>query len=208
MWGRDTDIPVVVDFVHCNSNEKKLSDCAEIGTHLAANCIYGGGAAVQCREEQLRVKNVSAVTMPYYVMHTVVVSWELYKGGSLRPSSFKVECFNQQQRTELYVNNSKTLMMMNIGGLLSSTSYKCCVSAIYNYGHYVTEKRCTLIETALSESFTSPASNKFVSSDLNMRASIIGGVLGSIIVILLLLLAICGGALLYLLRSRGVIPKR
>ena len=45
--------------------------------------------------------------------------------------------------------------------------------------------------------------------DSNMSASIItGAVLGSIIVVLLLLLVVCGGALLYLLRSRGVISKR
>ena len=36
----------------------------------------------------------------------------------------------------------------------------------------------------------------------------VGGALGFIIVILVLLLVMCGGALLYLLRSRGVIPNR
>ena len=50
-------------------------------------------------------------------------------------------------------------------------------------------------------------SEEVVSSDLNMRASIVGGVLGSIIIILLLLLAMCGGALLFLLRSRSMTPK-
>ena len=49
-------------------------------------------------------------------------------------------------------------------------------------------------------------SEEIVSSDLNMRASIVGGVLGSIIIILLLLLAMCGGALLFLLRSRSTTP--
>lgn len=68
---------------------------------------------------------------------------------------------------------------------------------------------------ASAQTFTTPASvdsefDEFVSSDLNMKANVIGGVLGSIIVILLFLLAICGGALVYLLRSRtsGVVPKR
>ena len=40
-----------------------------------------------------------------------------------------------------------------------------------------------------------------------MRVDIIGGVLGSIIVVLLLLLAVCGGALLFMLRTRNTIPK-
>ena len=45
--------------------------------------------------------------------------------------------------------------------------------------------------------------------DSNMRASIItGAVLGSIIAVLLLLLVVCGGALLYLLRSRDMISIR
>ena len=54
---------------------------------------------------------------------------------------------------------------------------------------------------------TSIGSEKVVDIDLNMRASIIGGVLGSIIIILLLLLAMCGGVLLFLLRSRSMTPK-
>lgn len=68
----------------------------------------------------------------------------------------------------------------------------------------------TIPNTTPNSSVT-PVSIGLVSSDLsNMRASIniIGGVLGSIIVILLLLLAMCGGALVYLLQSRSVIPKR
>ena len=55
---------------------------------------------------------------------------------------------------------------------------------------------------------TSIGSEKVIGSDLNMRASIVGGVLGSIIIILLLLLAMCGGALLFLLRSRSMTPKK
>ena len=53
-----------------------------------------------------------------------------------------------------------------------------------------------------------PGSEKVIGSDLNMRANIVGGVLGSIIIILLLLLAMCGGALLFLLRSRSMNPKK
>ena len=146
---------------------------------------------------------------------TVLISGELYSNASHRPSSFRVECSNQQRSMELSVNNG-TLTQINIGDLLSSISFDCCVSAIY-YGNYETERRCTSTEMDLftipahdqtlnqplttptstqSNSSKVPASDIFVSSDLNIRASIIiGGVLGSIIVILLLLLAICGGVL-------------
>ena len=130
--------------------------------------------------------------------------------------------------------NNGTLLQINIGDLLSSTSFTCCVSANYYYGYYETEGRCNSTDSlsgftapapnfpvTLNESFIAPTSThvnlsmmpasveskNIVVSDINMQASIIGGVLGSIIIILLLLLEICGGVLLFLLRSRNVIPK-
>ena len=129
---------------------------------------------------------------------------------------------------ELSVNNG-TLTQINVGDLLSSTSFACCVSAIYYYGYYEAERRCASTDSDLfvtpapnqtsNQPFTmnstslisaSVGSEKVVSSDLNMKASIIGGVLGSIIAVLLLLLVICGGIMLCLLRSnfKGVITKR
>ena len=77
----------------------------------------------------------------------------------------------------------------------------------YAYGYYNGETQCTSIGTM--NVFTSAAPTEmFISSDSIMGANIVGGVLGSIIVVLVLLLAICGGALLYLLRARSVILKR
>ena len=135
---------------------------------------------------------------------------------------------------ELSGNNGTLLQILNIGDLLSSTSSTCCVSANYYYGYYETEGRCNSTDSlsdfttpapnlpvTLNESFTAPTSThvnssmmpasveskSIVVSDINMQASIIGGVVGSIIIILLLLLAICGGVLLFLLRSRNVIPE-
>ena len=147
-----------------------------------------------------------------------MISWELDNGAPHQPNSFKVECFSQQHTEfSLSVNNG-TVMQISLGGLMFSTSYKCCVSARY---YYDTERRCSSMDNLPPEAFTSPASaqtfttpasvdSEFVSSDFNMKTNVIGGVLGSIIVILLILLAICGGALLYILRSRtsGVVPKR
>ena len=81
--------------------------------------------------------------------------------------------------------------------------------------HYIPDSYIT--SATLNQPVTIPSSiqmisasigsEKVIGSDLNMRASIIGGVLGSIIIILLLLLAMCGGALLFLLRSRSTTPK-
>ena len=188
--------------VDCDSSKTTLLDCNYYGRY----CRYGGGASVRCRDEQLRVQNVSAATVNT-TTHTVMISWELNNGAPHQPNSFKVECFSQQHTEfSLSVNNG-TVMQISIGGLMFSTSYSCCVSARY---YYDTERRCSSMDSLPPEAVTSPASNKtfttpasadseFVSSDFNMKTNVIGGVLGSIIVILLILLAICGGALLYIL---------
>ena len=127
---------------------------------------------------------------------------------------------------------NETLTHASVGGDLSSVSFACCVSVVYYYGDYEAERKCTSTDSDMLplDLFNTPAPNqtsnqpvttpsstqmmptsigseKVISSDLNMRASIIGGVLGSIIIVLLLLLAICTGALLFLLQSRSMTPK-
>ena len=223
---------LVIGGVSCGSYEIELLNCSN--GYINHRCHSGGNVGVRCREEMLRVKNVSASTVySNYTKQSVMISWELYSNPSHRQnlSSFRVECFNNQHRMELFVNNG-TLLQLNIRDLFSSTSFACCVLAIY-YENYETERRCYTISSELlldlvtsptpnqtiNELFMTPTSTqmnpsmiptleKVVGSDsVNMRASIIGGVLGSIIIILLLLLAICGGVLLFLLRSRNVIPK-
>ena len=113
----------------------------------------------------------------------------------------------------LWVSN-ETLTRVSVGGVLSSISFVCCVSVIYGFGFYEAEGKCNSIDSdiPLPDSYitsapsstqtipaSDPCSEEIVGSDLNMRANIVGGVLGSIIIILLLLLAMCGGALLFLL---------
>ena len=223
----ETNKLVVVDGIRCTSNEQRLRDCANI--ELNVICDHGKCAFVRCREEWLRVKNVSSATVSvqeYNAMYTVLIFWELYCNASHSPTSFTVVCFNQQHKTELLTNNG-TLMQISVGGLLShhAAAYTCCVSPIYYNGHYSAERKCTLTDSEMlsSDSFMTLATSTeinsfvisastgmdvFVSNDLNMRVTIIGGVLGFTISILLLLLVICGGALLCLLRSRHMIPKR
>ncbi|MCG8620436.1 MAG: hypothetical protein MJE68_00360, partial [Proteobacteria bacterium] len=190
----------------------------------------GGDAGVRCRDKWLQVKNITAATIQALynniTRQSILLSWELYNNASYTPNSFSVECFDRQHHMELSVNNG-TLTQVNIGDLLS-TAFRCCVSAIYYRGHYEAEQRCTsttdsdmLLDlfptpapnrtvnqpaTTPSSTQMMPASEEIVGSDLNVRSNIIGGVLGSIIIILLLLLAMCGGALLFLLRSRST-PK-
>ena len=200
----------------CNSSEARLRDCDSF-EQKNSDC-GGGGAGVRCREEQLRVKNISAATISipeyYDTMNTVLISWELYSNASHKPSSFTIVCFNQQHRniSELSISyNNGTLTQISVGVLLPSTSYNCCVSPIYYYGEYTAERKCSLTNSEIlqADSFIIPTSTeleKFV--DISSHSNIIGGVLGSIMIILLLLLTACGGALLYMLRSKGVFLKR
>ena len=195
-------------------------------------CSNGGDAGVRCRDKWLQVKNITAATIQAsynnITRQSTLLSWKLYNNTSYTPSSFSVEYFNQQRHRELLVNNW-TLTQVNIGDIFSSTIFACCVSAIYYRGHYVTEQRCHILtdsdillqdlfitsvpNQAPNQPFTPPSSTQMmptsiglemvIGSDSNMRASIIiGGVLGSIVAIMLLILL--GGALLCLLRSKGV----
>ena len=202
---------IVIKDVNCDSTEQRLRDCAYSNYTMSdtRTCTRGGCAAgVKCRA----FTNVLNVDIPYNTMHSVVVTWEYYRHNDTLPhlTSFQIQCSSEQHYvyTELSVNNET--YRISIGGLLPFTSYNCCVSAIYYLHSYhniiITDTQCTSIENATVTSAV--PTEAFINSDSNMRANIIGGVLGFIIVILVLLLAICGGALLYLLRSRGVIPKR
>ena len=211
---------IVIDEVSCGNDRARLLECShEEEGNDGFSCRNGGDAGVRCREEELRVKSVSAATVDtpyYYTKRTVTISWELHNTSSHRPSSFTVTCSNPQHFTRLSMINGTT-MQISIGDLLSA-SYRCCVWATY-YENYLTDRRCTLTDTEMPPShiFTTSASTqmtpasigseKVTSNDINMQTTIIGGALGSIIIILLLLLALCGAALLFLLCSRNRIPK-
>ena len=201
------------------------------------NSYYSGFpfAGVNCSEEWLRVQNVSAATVNSS-NHTVMISWKLYSNAPHKPSSLRVRCYNQRAIEFNLLVYNETLTHVSVGGVLSSVSFVCCVSVVYYmiyYGYYEAERRCASTDPEMlfpdvyttsapnqtpNQPFTTPSSTqmmsasigseKVIGSDLNMRASIVGGVLGSIIIILLLLLAMCGGALLFLLRSRSITKKQ
>ena len=215
--------PILVDKVNCDSSDTRLVDCHyRIRSGDNSDCDYAG---VRCNGERLRAQNVNVSATTVNTTQNVMVSWELYGNAPHEPSSLRVRCYNQQRAIEfsLWMNN-ETLTHVSVGGVLSSVSFACCVSITYYYyrGYYEAERKCASTNMLLPDSYiisgpvTTPSSTQMIpasigseniSSDLNMRASIVGGVLGSIIIILLLLLAMCGGALLFLLRSKNMTPK-
>ena len=100
---------------------------------------------------------------------------------------------------------------MHLLGLHPSTSYNCCVSAVYK--HYIADSVCNEIETpnltVLDHTATMFLRTLPMDSDPhNSETKIVGGVLGFIVVILLVLLIISGAALAYLLLKRNTIPAR
>ena len=197
------------------------------------NCESGGGAGVSCRNSQLNVQNVGVTLVntscPGTTYATAAISWEL-QNMKYHPNSFSVQCFIRQHRIEVSIDNNNTFVAQ-LGGLFSSAIYYvCCVSAVY--GSYVADGMCAILPfqptnmtlessllaiTTPSETLQDFASDPAISlitqtstsdSKFNERLSIVGGVLGSIVIVLVILLAFCGGALLFLLRLRSLILKR
>ena len=199
----------MLDNVRCNLNKATLLDCnVNLINHNQQNmCRHGGGAGVRCRVSQLNAISVAFVNTPCCIMRTAVISWELKNITIYRLNSFEVHCFNDKLQHSMEFSVDNETFTTTLGGLLpSATYYICCVSAVY--GSFVADEICDLAnETSesnlLTSSTPSPIENsgEFV-GDLDNRTSIIGGVLGFIIAALLILLAICGGALLYLLASK------
>jgi hypothetical protein len=106
-------------------------------------------------------------------------------------------------------------------GLLPSTSYNCCVSAVY--GSHPARAVCTEIatiqpppsdseiQTTTLRDNSTRASSSAEADTIVGASSTIGGVLGFIIAVLLILLAVLGAALVYLLRPkflRNSVPKQ
>ena len=156
--------------------------------------LEDAGARCSEREEGLLSARVDIINA-----HTVLITWRLQNSTLDWPSLYLVECFSPGHRVEMSVNNSLSVQLM---GLIPSTTYNCCVSAMYE--SYVLTPKEACVEAKLVQPGESNGSNS--SSDTT-----IGGVLGFFIVFLLILLAISGAALVYLLRPRlfkRIIPKQ
>ena len=213
----------VIRDVNCTSAEARLSDCVYSSS---SHCDLRKWAGVRCRA--FKYVNVT-INGPQDTVHSVLITWEYHRHNNTarQLTNFKVECFSKQHNIS-YLSANNNTFRASIGGLIPFTSYNCCVSSIYsNYGYlgrsYTAERRCTSVAamnslTTVNAVTTAALPTEIImppqqSGDSNMknndmRVNIIGGALGFVIVILLLLLAICGGALIYLLRSKSVIPKR
>ena len=181
--------------VSCNGMESTLFGCTRHG----ANCGHNKDVSVRCilRENQ-RAKNITVsidiidINAPS-IVHTALITWELFDPTMDEPVSFDVKCLNEYHSIEISVSSQN--FTTNLLGLLPLTSYNCCVSAVYEL--YVTDGICIEIET--------PELLVGATTVTTLRASetnVVGGVLGFIIAILFILLIISVLAVVYLSQPR------
>ena len=158
------------------------------------DCNHDEDAGVRCNVNE-RLKNVSANAITSLsTAVTVSLSWELYNTTLDEPRWFEVECLNEKHRvTQLDFVDNKT-NSTDLFGLLPSSHYNCCVSAVY--GLYATSWRtiCTPIE--IPETVTNSPMEQSSASNT------VGGVLGFVVSVLLILLSLSVAAVVYLLWSR------
>ena len=187
-------------------------------------CNTDGGAGVIC-PIPLETVSVEYLSTSHCPLQYVNISWQLHSKVIFQPSLFRLRCSNDElsHRIEVWVD-SKTFTTQ-LGRLIPSpTNYICCVRAVSGtqLSSTLIDEICTQVTvTVASSNPTEPLDRTSIVGEvtvtvassnptepLDRTASIVGGILGLIIAILLILLAFCGGALLFLLRSRASILKR
>ena len=173
-----------------------MRDCPYSNYTKTNSCQSGGVAGVRCRV----IKSIDFAIDS----NSVLVTWEYNNITSRQPSSFDVRC-NGQRRYNNVISVSKGTSRVNVGELLPNVSYDCCVSANYVRNIVTTDIRCASIR---SEDLLTPNDMFIISGTCaNKTATVVGAVLGCVIIILLVLLSVCGGALLRS-RTSPEAPKR
>ena len=191
----------MIENINCSWDELRLRDCPYSNCTISHSCQSVTIAGVRCKA----IKNINFAT----VNNSVLVTWEYNNNTSRQPSSFDVRCNGQRHYNNVIsVSNGTSRFSDIVGGLLPNIHYDCCVSAKYIRSHgsdiITTEISCV---SSKSEDLLPPTT---IGDTNNMTATVVGAVLGCIIVILLVLLSVCGGALFHLVRSRtsSEVPKR
>ena len=173
---------------------RRLLDCPSRFQH---NCFHSEDAGVACSG----LKRVEGNTSVSPVEEPSTMYTEEQRNNSQEQnghSSFRVECTSRFHSVTVSVVSNQSFITP-VGGLLPSTSYNCCVSALYENG-YTGEGTCMLIETTHIPTTATVESARAMESK---QPHVIGGVLGFIIILLLILLVLMGIALGCVLRTRS-----
>ena len=189
---------IFLDNVRCDASEATLLECNHYGL-FRHDCRHSEDAGVECSKDKEIIESISVnISKTHARTYNALITWTPQNATQYQPSSYRAECFNEQHQMKMFVNNET--FSLELVGLLPSTSYNCCVSAVHK--SFTIRRVC--IETTTIPTMSSE----------NPRCSAVdtvGGVLGFIIVILLILLAVTVVALMYLLRPRlfrGILPKQ
>ena len=105
---------------------------------------------------------------------SVLIMWKWQNNSMIQNqlNSFQIECFNDHHHIGMSVNS--TSLSVELFGLLPSTSYNCCVSAVN--GSYTARDVCTEIATIQpptsrpSEAEMMPTSGGDINPDTNMTS--------------------------------------
>ena len=192
----------VLGNVQCNpTRNRELLECCPDYT----NCFNTGfcqyDALVRCSDRQ-RVGNVTAHILNASstgTIYAVLVTWEQNLTVD-QPISFEVVCRNEKHSIKITVSNETS--NIQLGGLLPSPR-NCCVSAVYQL--YEAKEICTgvkITSSVISKTRTSAQSRS------SNSVTIVGSVLGLIIIILLVLQTLL---MVWLLRPhlrKGITPER
>ncbi len=203
---------ISLDDVRCNGNEMTLLGCRR-NPLFVHDCNHGEDAGVRCAGEfslfsncygimNVSINNITIISTHGIDLYTIFITWKRQNNSVIiqnQPNSFQIECFSDQHHLGMSVNSAT--YSVELVGLLPSTSYNCCVSAVY--GSYTARAVCTemvTIQPPTGQPSETPVDNSRVLSSSSVDT--IGGVLGFIIAILLILLVLSGAALVYLLRLK------
>ena len=201
---------IFLDNVRCDASEATLLECNHYGL-FRHDCRHSEDAGVECSRDKEVIESISVnISKTHASTYNALITWTPQNTTQYQPSSYRAECFNEQHQIKMLVNNET--FSLELVGLLPSTSYNCCVSAVH--GSYTVRRSRVCIETTTIDiplSGIPIMSCENLKRDSRSMADTIGGVLGFIIVILFILLAVSVAALVYLLQPRlfrGILPKQ
>ena len=119
-------------------------------------------AGVRCTPSQ-RIMSVRAARVDTAVAtptSSVEITWQ-QNTTVAEANIFEVKCYNDRHSIEITVSSDTTTT--ELGGLLHSSNYTCCVSAVYDL--YTARSVCTVIEIPTKNNITQGHSEPTESSD-------------------------------------------
>ena len=145
---------ILLDNVNCNGGELTLFECHHLPM-VDRNCVHSEDAGVRCSgcvdsflfSESITNLSVNIINniMQGINLYTALISWKFHNISQYQPNSFQVECFSHQHHYSIRTSVNYMTLSTHLVGLIPSTSYNCCVSAVYEV--YTTRGVCIEMTT-------------------------------------------------------------